>query len=163
MSTPKSDTDKAKRRARGDGGLFWNETRQRWIAEATIGCTPAGKRIVRRGSGVTKTAASAKLKEILRDLDDGLPVASGNYSVADAVNDWLAYGLSGRSEATLENRRILAQTHVIPELGKRKLRELSAEDVDRWLAKKSKTLSTRSLRDVRSVLKRSVDRAQARD
>jgi hypothetical protein len=33
------------------------QTRERWIAEVTIGYTPAGKRIVRRGSGKTKTAA----------------------------------------------------------------------------------------------------------
>jgi hypothetical protein len=43
-----------KRRSRGDGGLRWDKTRERWIAEVTIGYTPAGKRIVRRGSGKTK-------------------------------------------------------------------------------------------------------------
>jgi hypothetical protein len=45
------------RRSRGDGGLFWDENRQRWIAEVTVGYTPAGTRIVRRGSGRTKTEA----------------------------------------------------------------------------------------------------------
>ena len=35
--------------------------------------------------------------------------------------------------------------------------------MDRWLADKAKQLSTRSLREVRSVLKRAVERAQARD
>ena len=58
---------------------------------------------------------------------------------------------------------ILANTHVIPVLGARKLRELSADDVDRWLRQAAKELSTRSLHEVRSVLKRSITRAQARD
>jgi hypothetical protein len=83
--------------------------------------------------------------------------------VKQAVEDWLAYGLNGRGESTVTNRRILANKHVIPSLGSRKLRELSADDVDRWLASKSKALSTRTLRDIRSILSRAVKRAQARD
>ena len=50
-----------------------------------------------------------------------------------------------------------------PALGARKLRELSADDVDRWLADKAKTLSTDTLHKLHSILKRSVTRAQARD
>jgi hypothetical protein len=52
------------RRSRGDGGLYWSEARQRWIAEVTVGWSPAGKRIYRRGSGRTKTEAKAKLKDM---------------------------------------------------------------------------------------------------
>ncbi|GAA1519737.1 site-specific integrase [Sphaerisporangium rubeum] len=151
------------RRSRGDGGLHWDEARQRWIASVTVGYTPAGKRIVKKASGKTKTEAKAKLKEIIRDHDDGLTTSAHNYTVGDAVQDWLAFGLSGREQATIETRTFLANKHVIPDLGARKLRELSADDVDRWLKDKAQVLSTRSLREVRSVLKRAVDRAQARD
>ncbi|RGA04493.1 site-specific integrase [Microbispora triticiradicis] len=152
-----------KRRSRGDGGLHWDEKRQRWIASLTVGYTPAGKRIVRTGSGKTKTEAKNKLKEILRDHDEGVVSTGNGGTVADAVRDWLAFGLNGRDAATVENRTILANSHVIPALGARKLRELSADDVDRWLAAKAKVVSTRTLRDVRSILKRAIDRAQARD
>jgi integrase len=151
------------RRSRGDGGLHWDRQRQRWIASVTVGYTPAGKRIVKKGSGRTKTDAKDKLKEILRDSDDGLAIAPRGYTVAQAVTDWLDYGLHGRDAKTIETRRILANTHVLPALGARKLRDLSAEDVDRWLAEKANTLSTRTLRDIRGIVKRAVDRAQARD
>src|SRR5262249_45747930 len=134
----------SKRRSRGDGGLHWDEKRQRWIASVTIGYTPAGKRIVRRGSGKAKTEAKEKLKEVLRDHEDGLSVAPHNYTVADAVSDWLTYGLPGRSKRTIEKCRYLCQ-HIISDLGARKLRDLSAEDVDKWLAEKGKILSTRTL------------------
>jgi integrase len=86
-----------------------------------------------------------------------------NYTVAQAVEDWLSYGLNGRDPNTIKTRRFLADGHVIPAIGARKLRELSAQDVDLWLAGKAKTLSTRTLREVRSILKRAIDRAQARD
>ncbi|TDB89984.1 site-specific integrase [Actinomadura sp. KC216] len=155
--------NKGKRRSRGDGGLHWDEKRRRWIATITIGYTPAGKRITRKGSGRTKTEAKNKLKENLRDHEDGLAVAPHNYTVADAVRDWLQYGLVNRDEDTVVKCRSLAQNHIIPELGARKLRELSADDVDRWLGRKAKSLSTDTLRQLRSILKRAINRAQARD
>lgn len=152
-----------KRRSRGDGGLPWDEKRQRWIATANLGFDPSGKRIVKRGSGRTKTGAKNKLKGVLRDHEDGLAIAPTGYTVADTVNDWLAFGLAGRDPGTVETCTILSQNHVIPALGARKLRDLSAEDVDRWLAAKAKTLSTRTLQSVHSCLNRSVKRAMARD
>ncbi|MEV4078068.1 site-specific integrase [Nonomuraea fuscirosea] len=152
-----------KRRSRGDGGLHWDESRQRWIASVTVGYTPAGKRIVKKASGKTKTAAKDKLKQIIRDYEDGLVVSGTGYTVADAVQNWLDFGLSGRDAATVEKCKILANKHVISGLGARKLVDLTADDVDRWLADKSKDLSTRTLRELRSILVRSISRAQARD
>jgi integrase len=151
-----------KSRSHGDGSLWWDESRQRWTAEITIGYTPAGKRRRRTTTAKTKTAAKDKLKKLIRDLDDGVRTA-GTYAVAQAVRDWLRYGLAGRSKNTIDKSRILAEQHVIPALGARQLQELSADDVDEWLADKAKTLSTRTLREVRSILSRSIKRAQARD
>lgn len=158
-----SSSDKGKRRARGDGGLHWDEKRQRWIASVTIGYTPAGRRIVRKASDRHKSKALAKLREKTRDRDDGLPAEDVRYTVGQAVENWLRYGLSGRDTSTVETKKILARKHVIPELGARKLRELSADDVDQWLERKAKKVSTRTLQELRSILKRSVARAQARD
>jgi len=151
------------RRSRGDGGLHWDRSRQRWIATASLGHAPNGKRIVKRGSGRTKTEAKDKLKEILRDFDDGLSIAPHGYTVEDAVTSWFTYGLNGRDEQTVRNYRHLAEGHILSHLGGRKLRELSADEVDTWLAHLAKTLSTRTLRLLHSILNRSVRHAQARE
>ena len=151
------------RRGRGEGGLHWDDARQRGIATASLGFDPSGRRILKRGSGRTKTEAKAKLREVLRAHDDGVAIGPDLYTVGDAVRDWLTYGLSSREPATLEAYTHLCTTHVIPALGKRRLRDLSAEDVDRWLADKSTTLSTRTLQGLHSCLNRSVKRAMARD
>jgi hypothetical protein len=66
----------ATRRSRGDGGLSWDETRQRWVASLTVGYTPAGKRIVKRGSGRIKTEAQRKLREIIRDYKTARSLAA---------------------------------------------------------------------------------------
>ncbi|OEV31531.1 integrase [Streptomyces nanshensis] len=151
------------RRSRGDGGLHWDAKRQRWIASVTLGYDGRGKRIVKKGSGRNKTEAKAKLKEVLRDFDDGLAIAPTNYTVRNAVDDWLQFGLAGKDPGTVDNYRSLCENHVLAELGERKLRDLSAEDVDKWLAAKAEVLSTRTLRLIRACLNRSVKRAMARD
>ncbi|MDF2747033.1 MAG: tyrosine-type recombinase/integrase [Propionibacteriaceae bacterium] len=151
------------RRAKGDGGLSWDAARERWVASATIGYDGRGKRIVRRGRGTTKTEAKNKLRQLLRDLEDGLVVANEGYIVAQAVEDWLTYGLSNRDPATQEVNRHLCEKHVIPLLGARKLRDLKATEVDAWLTDLSTTLSTRTLQAIRSCLNRTVERAMARD
>ncbi|WP_435860153.1 hypothetical protein [Streptomyces roseus] len=92
------------------------------------------------------TLEDAKLKEVFRDHDDGLAVAPTNYTVAKAVDDWLIYGLAGRDAKTVVTCTSLSRIHVVPALGARKLRELGGEEVDKWLADKAMTLSTRTLR-----------------
>ncbi|MET8160309.1 tyrosine-type recombinase/integrase [Sphaerisporangium sp. NPDC005289] len=151
------------RRSRGDGGLRWDEARQRWIATMTLGYTAAGKRIVKKATGKTKTEAKNKLKEIIRDHEDGQPTLPPNYTVKDAVTYWLENGLHGRDTSTIKMYQIYARNHVIPHLGARKLRELSVEDVDRWLQGKAGELSTRSLKLIHNILNRSVKNAMRRD
>lgn len=152
-----------KRRSRGDGGLYWSESRQRWMAEITVGYDGRGKRITRKTSAKTKTEAKDKLKEMVRDSDDGLAIAPNDFTVGDAVRDWLTFGQGKREEGTIAWITSLAKNHVIPALGARHLRELSADDVDRWLAQKSRILGTRSLKEIHSILRQSITRAQARD
>jgi len=151
------------RRSHGEGGLYWNEKRKRWIATVTVGYDGRGKRIVKTGSGRTKTEAKRKLREQLRDHEDGLALGRDNYTVRQAVEDWLTYGLGHQGSATVKKYRIFCGKHVIPLLGARKLRDLTAREVDAWLVELSKSLSTATLQRVHGCLNRSVRRAMARD
>ena len=153
----------ATRRNPGEGGLHWEESRQRWFATVYVGYSPDGKRRKVKVSARTKTEAKAKLQQLLRDRDDGHVLGGQTYTVRDAVESWLAHGLTGRQESTVVNRIILARTHVITALGARKLAQLSAEEVDQWLAAKARTLSTDTLHRLLSILRQSIRRAQARD
>lgn len=151
------------RRARGEGTLFWHEARQRWIASTTIGYDGRGKRVTRSASGRTKTEAKNKLRVMLRDQEDGIKTPISGVTVKQAVEDWLTYGLPHRADATVSKYRMLADTHIVSQLGARRLADLSASEVDRWLAGLTKVLSTRSIREARSILNRAVNRAMARD
>ncbi len=77
--------------------------------------------------------------------DDGLPAGRRDYTVRQAVESWLEHGLAGRDRSTVRNRTILARRHVLPALGSRRLAELTADEVDRWLTGQSKAVSTDTL------------------
>lgn len=151
-----------KRRSHGDGGIHWDESKNRWIAAVYVGYTAAGRRRRITASAKTKTGAREKLKVKLREAENRAALNSKGYTVGQAVVDWFAHSLHSRGESTVKTLRSLADNHVIPELGARKLRELSADEVDEWLGEKAKSLSTDTLRRLHSILRRSITRAQAR-
>jgi integrase len=151
------------RRSRGDGGLHWDQRRQRWVATATVGYDGRGKRLVRHGYGRTKTEAKTKLRDLLRSREDRVVLTRDGATVRQVVEDWLEHGLSSRDKATRDANRHLCEKHVVLYLGARKLRDLTATEVDEWLATLAMSLSTRTLQGVRACLNRAVRRAMARD
>ena len=153
----------AERRNRGEGGLSWNESGQRWIGRVSVGFTAMGKRRVVTVSGRTKTEAKAKLRAVLRDFEDGLPTGRRRYTVGEAVEDWLAHGMGLQEPSTVVNRAILARTHLVPVLGRRRLVELTVHDVDAWLADRATMLSTDTVHRLHGILRAVLRRAQAHD
>src|SRR5271165_596596 len=112
----------------------------------------AGKRVRRKVTGRTKTEVKAKLRDLRHDLDSGVR-PSGTYTVGNALDDWLANGLSGRSARTRELYRDTVKALREP-LGDVKLRALTAGDVQETLDVLAGRLSTRSLQIVRNWLER---------
>ncbi len=102
----------ATRRSWGEGSLSWNESRQRWIGRVSLGYFPNGRRRIGTVSARTKTEAKNKLRALIRDQEDGLPISLRGYTVAEAVESWLEHGLTGRDPNTRTNREILARTYL---------------------------------------------------
>ncbi|MCK9795208.1 site-specific integrase [Isoptericola sp. 4D.3] len=123
-----------------------------------VGYDARGKRIVRRGSGKTESAALRALREKVKEHEAGIRVGADRYTVKRAVEDWLELGQGKAGERTTEKHGYLAR-HVIEHLGARKLKDLRADEVERWLITLGQTQSTRTLRETRSVLNRAVRRA----
>jgi len=157
-----NDSQKKPRRARGEGGVRWDERRQRFVAEKTVGYDGRGKRIVKTGSGKTESAALRALRERVRQYEAGLVPAADRYTVAQAVEDWLAYDRSDRAPQTVRECHDLFELHIRPHLGGRRLKDMRAEELDKWMAGLARNLGKSSLKQVLSVLRRSVERAVAR-
>lgn len=56
-----------------------------------------------------------------------------SYTVKDAVDDFLNKGLKGKSQATTDNYRSLAGKNLVPQIGDKKLKELTADQLDAWI------------------------------
>lgn len=148
-----------RRRVRGEGGLRWSERRQRWIAEQTVGFDGRGKRIVRSGSGKTETAALRALRDRVREYEAGLLLEGRRVTVGQVVEDWLKFERSNVGEKTKLGDEEKYRLHIKPYLGARRLKDLRPDEVDRWLLTLSSELATSTLKQVLSVLRRSVKRA----
>jgi len=82
--------------------------------------------------------------------------------VGNALDDWLAGGLSGKSDRTVELYR-----HSVKPLRERladvRLKDLTAGDVQETLDALAERFSTRSLQIIRNCLERAIRHAEIRD
>ena len=148
------------RRGHGEDSIYYDHANHYWVAAVSLGYK-AGKRVRRKVTGRTKTEVKAKLRELRRDLDSGVRT-SATYTVGDALDDWLANGLSGRSDRTRELYRDTVKPLREP-LGDVRLRELTAGDVQQTLDELAGRLSTRTLQILRNCLERAIRHAEVHD
>lgn len=151
-----------KRGVRGQGTVYWDESRHRFVAEQTVGYDARGKRVKRRGYGDSKSAALRAVRDKVKAYQAGLAAGADRYTVADAVRDWLEHGQGRVVEATVNKHRDLAR-HAVEGLGGIRLRDLRAADVDRWLKGLAGSHATSTLRQIRWCLKKSVQHAMIRE
>ncbi|MBQ1157732.1 tyrosine-type recombinase/integrase [Streptomyces sp. A73] len=156
------DDQSENKRGQGEDSIYWDKSKNLYVGAISDGFTPSGKRRRHKVTGKTKTVVRRKLRELRKELDAGTRVPA-RYTAGEAVKDWLKRGLTGRDDATVELYRGFAEKHVIPLIGKAKLKELTADDVDDWLHDRAQYVSTRTLRILHSILRRSITHAQRRD
>ena len=135
-----------------------------WRGEFTTGYTGDGKRTRRKVSGTTKAAVIDKLRDLHNQLDTGISPKAGyaHYTVRQAADDWLAYGLEGRSPKTIKKNQNVLQP-ILKVIGARKLRDLTAADVRQALAAMAAEYSTAAVSMGHLALKRAIRHAQAGD
>ncbi|GHC33206.1 site-specific integrase [Streptomyces cinnamoneus] len=142
----------------GEDSIYWDKSKNRYIGAVSLGYTASGKRNRATVMGKTKTEVRRKLRDLKKELDTGIK-PSATYTVEQAVEGWFANGLKGRDEGTVKTYRSLANKHIIPDLGKARLRELELDHLDDWLEVKARLLADRSLRILISILRRSIRHA----
>jgi hypothetical protein len=148
------------RRGHGEDSIYYDQANHYWVAAVSLGYK-GGKRVRRKVTGRTKTEVRTKLRDLRRDLDNGVR-SSATYTVGDALDDWLANGLSGRSDRTKDLYRDTVKP-LREQFGEVKLRELTAGDVQETLDLLAGRLFTRSLQITRLCLERAIRHAEIRD
>lgn len=103
-------------------------------------------------------------KDRLQEVRDEIKVGvrtSPTYTIEDCVKDWLAS--LERDPHTMETITGQAQKWIYPRIGPKKLRRFKVDDADKFFREIAPFLSQRLLVMIKSTLRRSIRRAQARD
>ena len=149
------------KRAAGEGAVYQRPD-GRWVAQVTLEPDRlTGARRRRTVYGRTQQEALTKLRDVRRDIDAGLTGDGDRITVQEHLDRWLE-SLPGQvAESTAQLYRDLSRLHLVPQLGRKRLRKLSVADVDRrWSEMRAAGYSANTIRLTRSTLRRALHYAE---
>jgi integrase len=111
--------------------------------------------------GKTRAEAREKLTALQRDLDRGVRVPEENWSLEDYLSHWLATVVRPhRAPKTFQGYELVVRRHILPTLGRRRLRGLSVPDVRRLIQTlEDSGMGTRGVQQVHAVLRNGLQSA----
>ena len=142
--------ERVRSRGNGEGTVFFDSSKQRWIAKVSID----GKR--RKKAAPTEAAAKRLLREMLQTAADGATPSHGNMTVAALLEEWSTNALPSRNlrPRTIEVN-LWAVNALTEMIGSKRLRGLDPADVERAFRKAD--YSRESFIKIRSVLGKALD------
>jgi len=149
------------RRSNHEGSIYQRTSDGLWMGVAHLGYDPFGKPIRRYVSAKKRMEVVKKLKELRRQIDQGLLLKDDGVKVAELFERWFNDVMRHQiAPSTLSNYQTVARMHILPRLGKKKLIDLTVSDVDRLLSTKTDDgLSASTVRRIRAVLAQCLDQA----
>jgi integrase len=130
------------------------------------GRTINGTRQRRSVRGTTESETRQKLREIEAELILGKPQADGTVRLAPFLREWLSTTIEPNclSVNTAASYRGIVERHLIPSLGKIRLRDITVLDVDHLLHEKYESgLSGSTVQRIRMILVKALRHAERRD
>ena len=148
------------RRGHGEGSIYQRSEDGRWCTVVDLGYVN-GKRKRKYIYGDTRKEVAEKLKVVLRDQQQGLPIAAERLTVAACLSRWLADVVKGTVRpTTYTSYEGTVRLHIVPTLGRIELSKLTAQHVTALLnAKGEAGLSPRSVKYIRTVLRVALNQA----
>ena len=152
--------EQKRRRERGDHGISWDKANKCYVGTISLGYDDNGKRDRRTVRAKTKEEVKAKLDELRAEIKAGIRTPA-TYTVKQCVADWLdSLDLDPHTMATYRGQ---AENWIYPKIGRKKLKDFTAIDADRFFRDVGKVLSKASLVKIKGTLVRSIRRAQKFD
>jgi integrase len=122
------------KRANGEGTIYQRKD-GRWEGAAFV-LTTAGTYRRARVYASTRDDARKKLTRLIQQSDQGIPVASATWTIAEYLNYWLnIVVLNERRPKTYQGYEGVVRLHLIPGIGKKRLAKLTAQDVRIFLTR----------------------------
>lgn len=149
---------------RGNGeGTITRRRDGRWEARYTIHTAEGPKRKMLYGK--TRSEGAEKLNKALSDRSSGLTFDAGNLTVGEFLDDWVENCVKPLVDAgkmahsTFIRYEGIANNHLKPTLGHRKLKNLTRAEVRRLYSEKGKALSARSVDYIHVTLQKALSQA----
>ena len=146
-------------RGNGEGSIYQRTSDGRWLGVLTLGYGSNGRLVRKTVSAKTRAEVVRKLKQLQRQLDDGLPLPDSTLTVAQLLNSWYSDVLRHQvAPSASANYKSVADCHIIPTIGRKLVAKLTAADVDRLISLKMDSgLSVSTVQRIRFVLAQAID------
>jgi integrase len=154
------------RRGRGEGAVYYEAARRRWVGVLDLGRDGNGRRVRRKVVGPTEKAARDALRRLREEVENGARARNGNLTVEAFLLDWLEREVPklARSVNTRDNYAWAIKCHLVPGLGSHRLAKLTPDHVDDLLeSRAARGMAKNSLRRIRAVLVTALDHADRRE
>ena len=163
----------AKRRANGEGNIRKRKD-GRWEGRYTAGYDPeTGKRVTKNVLGKTQAEVKEKLKRALEDNERIDVSKSQDLTVGQWATLWFEnYAKPSVRESTAEHYRNFVENHIVPDIGKIRLRKLTTLDIQKFYNKTRESgriqryegmeisgLSNKTVRSLHAMLRQCLDQA----
>ena len=152
---------------RSSGTVFYDKRRQCWMGYIADGTTTVKGNPRRRSfRGKSQSEVRQKLREINATLMLNKPIVDGSMKIATFLEEWLTTTIEPNclSVNTADSYRSTVKHHLVPTLGKKRLRDLTVLDVDQLLAAKYDAgYSGSTVQRIRMVLIKALRHAERRD
>jgi integrase len=153
---------KPKKRINGEGSIYQRKSDGRWVGQF--------KDDAASGSGIryvyakTQQEALKKLKEEMARAEAGLIGEAGRTTLAEYLDWWMENVVRDEvAHRTYHNYLSQVRNHIVPRLGKKKLKALKLEDAEGlYRSMAASGLSPATIRYVHAVLRRALNRAFVR-
>jgi len=146
---------KRARRGRGEGTIYYDASKKLYVTQVSLGYDADGRRIRPTVYGKTKREVQEKLAQLQQNAHLGKPVKPSNLTVQQHFEDWLRTKKPpATASATYDWYRRHIKNHIIPFLGRFKVRDVTYVELNRfWEALEEKGLSRTTVAGIRSVVR----------
>jgi len=143
----------------GEGSIYRRQD-GRWVGAAYAPTNRGGRKRI-AFYGKTRTEVREKLTALLRDVGRGLTVAAENWTVEQYLDHWLSSVVKpNRAPRTYQGYELVVRRHLVPALGRKRLKALGVADVRRQVQTMTDSgLGVRTTQQVHAVLHNALEQA----
>jgi integrase len=126
---------KTKRRGRGEGAVFFSESKGCWVARAVVGVKPGGGPLYREVTAQTKTKVLRKKAEAEEKARGGISANADRMTVGEYLSHWLNnVSKPSVGVTTWESYERCVRLHLAPRIGGVRLGDLRSAHIEALFA-----------------------------